>query len=113
MNRQAGAAPISRYGASLRALCRYGAPAPVLAVSCSPALAQTVTGGTDPSTILNNVATFILGPFGQALAILAVIAVGFAFMFGRLGLYLLCGVIGGLIMIFGSSYLVTQFIGGG
>jgi type IV secretion system protein VirB2 len=96
----------------LRVLRRYGPPVLVLAVSCSPALAQTVAGGTDPSTILNNVATFILGPFGQALAILAVIAVGFAFMFGRLGIFLLAGVVGGLILIFGSSYLVTQFIGG-
>jgi type IV secretion system protein VirB2 len=93
---------------------RYGAPLLTLAVAGLPILAhaQTVTGGTDPSTIINNIATFILGPFGQAIAILAVIAVGFAFMFGRLGIFLLAGVVGGLILIFGSSYLVTQFIGG-
>lgn len=75
------------------------------------ARAQAVGGGTDPATIINNIATYILGPFGQAIAILAVIAVGFAFMFGRLGIFLLAGVVGGLILIFGSSYLVTQFIG--
>ena len=34
-----------------------------------PAIAKAqVGGGTDPATILNNIATFILGPFGQAVA---------------------------------------------
>jgi type IV secretion system protein VirB2 len=94
---------------------RYGLPLAVAAIACLPSVAahaQLVGGGTDPSTILQNIATFILGPFGQALAVLAIIAVGFAFMFGRLGLYLLCGVVGGLALVFGASYLVTQIVGG-
>ena len=83
------------------------------AFAALPALAhaQTVAGGTDPSTIISNLANFILGPFGQSLAVLAIIAVGFAFMFGRLGIFMLAGVVGGLILIFGSSFLVTQIVG--
>ena len=53
--------------------------APVL-VSPSLALAQTVTGGASPQTMLNNVCTFILGPFGQTLAVLGIIAIGVLWM---------------------------------
>lgn len=79
----------------------------------APAIAhaQAVTGGTSPTTILDNVAEFILGPFGEVIAVLAIIGVGIAFMIGRAGLGLIGGVIGGLVLIFGSSYLVTQFVG--
>jgi type IV secretion system protein VirB2 len=75
------------------------------------AQAQTV-GGTDPSTILQAIATYILGPFGQALAVLALIGVGISFLVGRLGLFGIAAFIGGLILVFGSSYLVQQFLGG-
>ena len=75
--------------------------------------AQVVSGGTSPTTILDNVATFILGPFGEVIAVLAIIGVGIAFMIGRAGLGLIGGVIGGLVLIFGASYLVTTFVGGG
>jgi type IV secretion system protein VirB2 len=91
---------------------------PVLLLSAAllaPALAhgQTVSGGTSPTTILNNIATFILGPFGQSIAVLSVIGIGVAFMFGRATLGLLGGLVGGLVLIFGASYLVTQFVGSG
>lgn len=78
----------------------------------SAANAQTVGGGTDPSTILQAIATYILGPFGQSLAVLGLIAVGISFLLGRVGLFVLAAFIGGLILIFGSSYLVSQFLGG-
>lgn len=81
----------------------FGAPA---------AHAQIVGGGTDPNTILQAITTYILGPFGQSLAVLGLIAVGISFLLGRLGLFVLAAFIGGLILIFGSSYLVTQFLGG-
>ena len=76
------------------------------------AQAQIVGGGTDPNTILQAITTYILGPFGQSLAVLGLIAVGISFLLGRLGLFVLAAFIGGLILIFGSSYLVTQFLGG-
>ena len=74
--------------------------------------AQTIGGGSDPSTILQAIATYILGPFGQALAVLALIGVGISFLVGRLGLFGIAAFIGGLILVFGSSYLVQQFLGG-
>ena len=82
------------------------------AVGPTAANAQTVGGGSDPSTILQAITTYILGPFGQSLAVLGLIAVGISFLLGRLGLFALAAFIGGLILIFGSSYLVNQFLGG-
>ena len=82
-------------------------------VCCTTAAyAQTIGGGTDPSTILTAVASYILGPFGQALAVLALIGVGISFLVGRLGLFGIAAFIGGLVLVFGSSYLVQQFLGG-
>jgi Type IV secretory pathway, VirB2 components (pilins) len=72
-----------------------------------------VSGGTSPTTILDNVAQFVLGPFGEVIAVLAIIGVGIAFMIGRAGLGLIGGVIGGLVLIFGASYLVSTFVGSG
>jgi type IV secretory pathway VirB2 component (pilin) len=70
-----------------------------------------VGGGTDPATILNNIATFILGPFGQSVGILAIISAGFSWIFGYLGVYHVAAVVGGLVLIFGSSYLITTIAG--
>ena len=98
-----------------RLAMRYGVPLLLTAALLMPALAhaQTVSGGTSPTTILNNIATFILGPFGQSIAVLSVIGIGVAFMFGRATLGLLGGLVGGLVLIFGASYLVSQFVGSG
>jgi type IV secretion system protein VirB2 len=92
---------------------RYAAIA-ALAGSVVPrlALAQAVTGGTSPATMLNNIATFILGPFGQSLAVLAVICIGVAWMFGRMSLGLLAGIIGGIIIMFGAAFLGQTLTGG-
>ena len=96
-------ARIRKAAASIAAAGVSGAPA---------AHAQIVGGGTDPNTILQAITTYILGPFGQSLAVLGLIAVGISFLLGRLGLFVLAAFIGGLILIFGSSYLVSQFLGG-
>ncbi len=40
--------------------------------------AQSVSGGASPATMINNICTFILGPFGQSLAVLGIIAIGLA-----------------------------------
>lgn len=93
--------------------CRLGIA--VMAGLMMPALAhaQVVTGGTNPTTILSNIATFILGPFGESLAVLGVIGVGFAFILGRASLGLIGSIVGGLVLIFGASFLITQFVGAG
>jgi type IV secretion system protein VirB2 len=86
--------------------------APLL-VSPSLAFAQTVTGGASPQTMLNNVCTFILGPFGQTLAVLGIIAIGVLWMFGRASLGVIAGIIGGIVIMFGASYLGQTLTGGG
>lgn len=84
------------------------------AMVASPLLAQaqTVTGGASPATMINNICTFILGPFGQSLAVLGIIAIGLSWMFGRVSLGLIAGVIGGIIIMFGASYLGSTLTGG-
>jgi type IV secretion system protein VirB2 len=82
-------------------------------ISPSLAVAQTVTGGASPQTMLNNVCTFILGPFGQTLAVIGIIAIGALWMFGRASLGVIAGIIGGIIIMFGASYLGQTLTGGG
>jgi type IV secretory pathway VirB2 component (pilin) len=105
-----------------KALSHLNRPNPVyiatalalLAVMAFPDLAnaQTVTGGASPATMINNVCTFILGPFGQSLAVLGIIAIGLSWMFGRVSLGLIAGVIGGIVIMFGASYLGSTLTGG-
>lgn len=87
----------------------------VIAGAMLPAVAhaQVVTGGTNPATIINNIASFILGPFGEGVAVLAVAAVGFMCWTGRMGFHAIGWLVGGMVMVFGSSYLVTTFVSGG
>ena len=75
--------------------------------------AQVVSGGTSPTTIIDNIATLILGPFGEGVAVLAVAAVGFMCWTGRMGFHAIGWLAAGLVLVFGSSYLVTTFVGGG
>jgi type IV secretion system protein VirB2 len=111
--------PVALHG---RGLCHLNRPNPayvitalaLLAVMAFPDLAnaQTVTGGASPATMINNVCTFILGPFGQSLAVLGIIAIGLSWMFGRVSLGLIAGVIGGIVIMFGASYLGSTLTGG-
>lgn len=83
------------------------------AILMSPvaASAQTVSGGASPQTMLNNVCSFILGPFGQSLAVLGIIAIGILWMFGRASLGVIAGIIGGIVIMFGASYLGQTLTG--
>jgi type IV secretory pathway VirB2 component (pilin) len=87
----------------------------VAALMACPELAnaQVVNGGASPATMINNICTFILGPFGQSLAVLGIIAIGLSWMFGRVSLGLIAGVIGGIVIMFGASYLGSTLTGGG
>ena len=84
------------------------------AVVVFPELAhgQTVTGGASPAAMINNICTFILGPFGQSLAVLGINSIGLSWMFGRVSLGLIAGVIGGIVIMFGASYLGSTLTGG-
>jgi type IV secretion system protein VirB2 len=84
----------------------------MLLMSSLAAQAQVVGGGTDPTTILQAIITYLTGPFGQAIGVLAVIGAGLLFWFGRFSLIHLAATIGGLVLVFGAAYLVQQFVGG-
>jgi type IV secretion system protein VirB2 len=104
---------IRRLNRASRSLAISALTAAPFAVSPSLAIAQTVTGGASPQTMLNNVCTFILGPFGQTLAVLGIIAIGVLWMFGRASLGVIAGIIGGIVIMFGASYLGQTLTGGG
>jgi type IV secretion system protein VirB2 len=76
------------------------------------AYAQTVTGGASPQTMINNVCTFILGPFGATIAVLGIIGIGFLFMFGRASIGVIASIIAGIVIMFGASYLGETLTGG-
>jgi type IV secretion system protein VirB2 len=97
---------------SLVALQRLGLALAIFGVPVF-AYAQTVTGGSSPQTMINNVCTFILGPFGETIAVLGIIGIGFLFMFGRASLGVIAGIIGGIVIMFGASYLGQTLTGGG
>lgn len=117
LNLRASAAAFTGGAASQVGLSAWLRPAAFLAACLlllpAAAHAQVVSGGTSPTTIINNIATFILGPFGEGVAVLAVAAVGFMCWSGRMGLAAIGWLAAGLVLVFGSSYLVTTFIGGG
>lgn len=96
-------------------LAALGRLVPLGAMLAFPALAyaQTVSGGASPQTMINNVCTFILGPFGETIAVLGIIGIGFLFMFGRASLGVIAGIIGGIVIMFGASYLGQTLTGGG
>ena len=106
-------ARLNRYGMTLVPLLMQRSGLAVsLAAMPALAYAQTVTGGASPQTMINNVCTFILGPFGQTLAVLGIIAIGVLFMFGRASLGIIAGIIGGIVIMFGASYLGETLTGG-
>lgn len=84
-----------------------------LCVVPAVAHAQTVSGGESPQTMINNVCTFILGPFGATIAVLGLIGIGFLFMFGRASLGVIAGIVGGIVIMYGASYLGQTLTGGG
>ncbi|MGO7733147.1 pilin major subunit VirB2 [Rhizobium leguminosarum] len=75
----------------------------------NPAFAQDA--GAAPDAMIKNILTFILGPFGKSLAMLGIVAIGVSWMFGRASLGLVAGVIGGIIIMFGASFLANSLIG--
>lgn len=74
--------------------------------------AQTVSGGASPLTMVNAICTFLLGEFGQSIAVIAIIAIGFLFAFGRASVGVIASIIGGIIIMFGASYLGQTLTGG-
>lgn len=120
-----GSAPAGRRPMITRRsrLAMAGSAGVVTMLAWSAALAQPAGGGgttaltgvqagEGPTAMLQAICTFILGGFGQTLAVLGIVGIGLAWMFGRVSLGLIAGVIGGIIIMFGASYLAETLTGG-
>lgn len=79
----------------------------------SDAFAQATTFDVNPATLLTAITSQILGPMGTSLAVIGIIAIGLMWMFGRASLSLVAGVIGGIAIMFGASWIATQLTGAG
>ena len=99
-------------GLARSGLLHLGIPL-ILNVVAAPAFAQAAGGDTDPNTILQAVLTVITGDIGTSLAALGIIACGLAWMFGRASLGLITGVVGGIMIVFGSVYVAGKLVGTG
>ncbi|KSV63164.1 hypothetical protein N183_36160 [Sinorhizobium sp. Sb3] len=79
------------------------ATAAILLVSTQPSLAQDFSGVT---TFLDKIVKAITGPIGVAVSALAVIAVGFSFMIGRMDWTYAVAVVIGIAIVFGGASFV-------
>jgi type IV secretion system protein VirB2 len=91
-----------------RRVRRAGFTAAVSTGFVSPAFA---TGGTltPVQSTLQTLVTTLTGPIATSLAILAVIALGFFAWSGRLTWGLAASVIFGIVLVFGSTQIVSFF----
>lgn len=77
----------------------------LLFVSTQPSYAQTFTG---VNNFLNNIVGSITGPIGVSIAALAVMAVGFSFMTGRMDWTFAVSIILGIAIVFGGASFVAN-----
>lgn len=93
---------------------RYGLPVVLAGTACVPAIAQAqiVTGGQDPATIINNIASYILGPIGVSIAGLGIVAEALMLIFAVASMRTFVRVICGIVLLFGCTYIVQQLTGG-
>ena len=101
-----------RHGWSSRSLGLIAA-AVVLTVCCDPAMAQAAAGGTGSLTsFLNNIVNLLTGTVGQAIAIIAVAAVGIAWALGQASPRFALGTVVGVAILFSAAWIVGQISGG-
>lgn len=77
------------------------------AVSTAPCAAQNFNGVT---TFLTEIVKTLTGPFGVAISALAVMAVGFSFMTGRMNWLFAASVMMGIAIVFGGASLVRSLV---
>lgn len=85
---------------SVRFLLAFSA---IFVLSTHPSLAQDFSGVT---TFLDAIVNAITGPIGIAVSAIAVIAVGFSFMTGRMDWTFAVAVILGIAIVFGGASFV-------
>ncbi len=72
-------------------------------ITIEPSYAQDFTG---VNTFLNKIVTTITGPIGISISALAVMAVGFSFMTGRMDWTFAVSIIVGIAIVFGGASFV-------
>ncbi|ACG78758.1 Type IV secretory pathway, VirB2 components (pilins) [Phenylobacterium zucineum HLK1] len=86
--------------------------AALLALSASPAFAQSTSVGGDLGGFIQNIIDLLNSGVIRGLAVLAVIITGIAWMFGHLDLRRAGTVVVGIIVIFGATTIVDLITGG-
>jgi type IV secretion system protein VirB2 len=81
-----------------------GMAAAMTLLFASPSAAQDFGGIT---TFLQNIVTLITGPIGIAISALAVMAVGFSFMTGRMDWTFAVSIVLGIAIVFGAATFVA------
>ena len=74
----------------------------------SPAMAQS----TDIQGFVDNIKSWLTGSVAKSVAVIAVAVCGYRFFSGRASAGPLVAVIGGICLIFGASWVLTQITGG-
>ena len=78
----------------------------VLLVGLEPALAQNL----DPvENMLDTVVTALTGPIGRLIAILALVAAGFAMFTGRLNWQWFVAILAGVVLVFSAATIIDGF----
>jgi type IV secretion system protein VirB2 len=83
-----------------------------LALTATPALAQTAGVGGDLGSFLQNIIDVMNSTIVRLVATLAVIVTGFAWLSGHFDLRRAATVIVGIIVAFGASTIVSLITGG-
>lgn len=87
---------------------------PAGAVLAAPVAAHAqVTGGTDPATTLNNIATYMLGTLGQSISACGIILCAILLIFSVISFHGFIRVLAGIAILFGAAFIVTQLTGDG
>lgn len=79
----------------------------ILLLSSDPSFAQNFSG---VQTFVGAVVTAITGPIGVSVSALAVIAVGFSFMTGRMDWTFAVAVVMGIAIVFGGATFVSGVV---
>jgi type IV secretion system protein VirB2 len=88
-----------------RAVSLVGAVTAMTLLSVGPSFAQDFSG---VSTFLTAIVTAITGPIGVAVSAIAVMAVGFSFMTGRMDWTFAVAIILGIAIVFGAASFVAN-----
>ena len=105
------AARVGSYSLSKRHVALLALATVTIAAAADPAFAQTAGGGGDITTFLQNIVNIITGTAGKLIAVIAICIVGIGALMGALSMRAAGGVILGVMLVFSSSWIVSQIVG--